>query len=44
MRIGTIDLNSNEISITDFQHLCADAGVYDVTTGIGTFDGTDLQD
>ena len=38
MRIGTIDLNSNEISITDFQHLCADAGVYDVTTGIGTFD------
>ncbi len=38
MRIGTIDLNSNEISVVDFQHLCADAGSYDASTGLGTFD------
>lgn len=38
MRIGTIDLNSNEISVADFQHLCVDAGAYDASTGLGTFE------
>ena len=38
MKIGAIEVNSNEISIVDFQHLCADAGAYDASTGLGTFD------
>ena len=38
MKIGAIEVNSNEISIVDFQHLCADAGAYNASTGLGTFD------